>query len=71
MFVEASHSGEATVYSESAHASPAIGGKRAAAAQESSWLSSFEEEDALRPARPVLGRASEAAIIALHRPAAV
>ena len=47
------------------------GGDRAAAAQESSLMSQFEEEGALRPTKPVLGRAPEAAIIALHRPAAV
>ncbi len=41
------------------------------APQELSWLSGLDEESQARPQRPVLGYASEAALLALHRPAAV
>ncbi len=41
------------------------------ATQELSWLSALDEDWKARPRRPVLGHASEAALIALHRPAAV
>lgn len=44
---------------------------RLQAGQESSWLASFDEESYMRPARPMLSYGMEAALLALHRPAAM